>query len=170
MGQLRKRMICSTNKKTRGFLIGPSKTCFNPIGSKTKGFPNSMFWKLQVFEYSRFLKTLGISILQVSQKFKIFQNSTFFKLQVSKLQVFQNKTKVESDKLGHHLKSPIFILHRAEAPKNGVKFHQKTIGAIRCSVATSYDDARKSRDVSPPFEQSEVYTVIDLTEPINYSR
>ena len=77
-------MICSTNKKTRGFktccfLIGPQKTCYNPIGSKTKGFPNSMFLKLQVFEYSRFLKTLGISKLQVSQKLKVFQNSRFLK-------------------------------------------------------------------------------------------
>ena len=95
----------------------------------------------------------------------------------SKLQVKCNKTKVESDQLGHLLISTIFVVQRAAAPKNGVEFRQKSIGAIRCSVATSYDDVRRCA-MSVPFDQSEVccgwvynpILVIGFTKPINYSR
>ena len=31
----------------------------------------------------------------------------------------------------------------AAAPKNGIEFRQKSIGAIRCSLATSYDGWRR---------------------------
>ena len=44
---------------------------------------------------------------------------------------------------GCFLKSSIFIVQRAAAPKNGIEFRQKSIGAVRCSLATSYDDWRR---------------------------
>ena len=37
------------------------------------------------------------------------------------------------------LKSSIFVVQKAAAPKNGVEFCQRSIGAIRHSLATSYD-------------------------------
>ena len=37
------------------------------------------------------------------------------------------------------LKPSIFVVQRAAAPKNGVEFCQRPIGAIRHSLATSYD-------------------------------
>ena len=40
------------------------------------------------------------------------------------------------------LKLPIFGVQKAATPKNGVEFRQKSIGAIRCSLATLYDHVR----------------------------
>ena len=37
------------------------------------------------------------------------------------------------------LKSSIFVVQKAAAPKSGVKFRQGSIGTIRSSLATSYD-------------------------------
>ena len=37
------------------------------------------------------------------------------------------------------LKSSILVVQKAAAPKNGVEFRQGSIGAIRSSLATSYD-------------------------------
>ena len=37
------------------------------------------------------------------------------------------------------LKSSIFIVQKAAAPKSGVEFCQDSIGTIRSSLATSYD-------------------------------
>ena len=50
---------------------------------------------------------------------------------------------IENDRLGRFLKLPIFIVQNAAAPKNGVEFCQKSIGVIRCSLATLYDDVRR---------------------------
>ena len=36
------------------------------------------------------------------------------------------------------LKSSIFVVQKATAPKTVVEFHQGSIGAIRSSLATSY--------------------------------
>ena len=47
-----------------------------------------------------------------------------------------------------------FVIKRAAAPKNGVKFHQGSIGTIRSSLATSYDASRR-RARSSNFDQSE---------------
>ena len=41
------------------------------------------------------------------------------------------------------LKSSIFVVQKAAAPKNGVEFRQGSIGAIRSSLATPYDVARR---------------------------
>ena len=41
------------------------------------------------------------------------------------------------------LKSSIFIVKKATASKSGVEFRQGSIGAIRSSVATSYDAVRR---------------------------
>ena len=41
------------------------------------------------------------------------------------------------------LKSSIFVVQKATAPKTGVAFCQGSIGAIRSSVATSYDVWRR---------------------------
>ena len=41
--------------------------------------------------------------------------------------------------LGHPLEPPIFVIQEAAAPKNWIEFHQKSIGTVRCSLATSYD-------------------------------
>ena len=41
------------------------------------------------------------------------------------------------------LKSSIFVVQKAAAPKSGVKFRQGSIGAIRSSLATSYDASRR---------------------------
>ena len=46
----------------------------------------------------------------------------------------RNKTKVESVQLGRLLKSSIFVVQKAAAPRNGVEFHQRSIGALRCSL------------------------------------
>ena len=39
-------------------------------------------------------------------------------------EIFSNitiRTKVENDRLGHHVKSAIFVAQKASAPKNGVE-------------------------------------------------
>ena len=36
------------------------------------------------------------------------------------------------------LKSSIFVVQKATAPKSGVEFRQGSLGAIRSSLATSY--------------------------------
>ena len=41
------------------------------------------------------------------------------------------------------LKSSIFVVQKANAPKIGVEFRQGSIGAISSSVATSYDVWRR---------------------------
>ena len=41
------------------------------------------------------------------------------------------------------LKSSIFIVQKAAAPKSGVEFRQGSVGAIRSSLATSYDVWRR---------------------------
>ena len=41
------------------------------------------------------------------------------------------------------LKSPIFVAQKAAAPKTGVEFRQGSIGAIRSSLATSYEVWRR---------------------------
>ena len=46
------------------------------------------------------------------------------------------------------VKPSIFVVQRAAAPKNGVEFRQRPIGAIRRSLATSYDVWRR-RATSP---------------------
>ena len=53
------------------------------------------------------------------------------------------RTKVENDWLGCLLKSPIFVKQKAVVSKNWVGFCQKSIGVIRCTLATSYDDVRR---------------------------
>ena len=52
------------------------------------------------------------------------------------------------------LKSSIFVVQKAAAPKSGVAFCQGSIGTIRSSLATSYDVSRR-RATSPYFDQSE---------------
>ena len=52
------------------------------------------------------------------------------------------------------LKSPIFVVQKAAAPKNGVEFCQGSNGTIRSSLATSCDVSRR-RARSPNFDQSE---------------
>ena len=52
------------------------------------------------------------------------------------------------------LKSSIFIVQKATAPKSGVEFRHDSIGTIRSSLATSYDVSRR-RARSPNFDQSE---------------
>ena len=37
------------------------------------------------------------------------------------------------------LKSSIFVVQKAAAPKTGVEFHQGSIGIIRSSLATPWD-------------------------------
>ena len=58
------------------------------------------------------------------------------------------------------LKSSIFIVQKAAAPKSGVEFRQDSIGTIRNSLFTSCDVARGWRVT---FDQSEkiVYTIPD---------
>ena len=46
---------------------------------------------------------------------------------------------VKELKVEEVLKSPIFVVQKAAAPKNGVEFRQGSIGTIRSSLATSYD-------------------------------
>ena len=41
------------------------------------------------------------------------------------------------------LKSSIFVVQKAAAPKTGVEFRQGSNGTIRSSLATSYDVARR---------------------------
>ena len=55
------------------------------------------------------------------------------------MKLITNKMKVESVQRGRLLKSWISVVQKVAAPKNGVEF---AIGAIRCSVATLYEDIR----------------------------
>ena len=57
------------------------------------------------------------------------------------------------------LKSSIFVVQKATAPKSGVEFRQGSIGAIRSSLATSYDAVRR-RATSPTFDQSEAWKLV----------
>ena len=59
-----------------------------------------------------------------------------------KIKYAGTKTKVKSVQLGHLLKLPVFVIQKVVAPKNGVEFCQKSIGAISCSLATLYDEVR----------------------------
>ena len=52
------------------------------------------------------------------------------------------------------LKSSIFIVQKAAAPKSGVEFRQDSIGTIRNSLVTSCDALRR-RTTSTNFDQSE---------------
>ena len=52
------------------------------------------------------------------------------------------------------LKSSIFVVQKAAAPKTGVEFRQGSTGTIRSSLATSHD-ASWRRAMSPNFDQSE---------------
>ena len=74
-----------------------------------------------------------------------------------------NKTKGVSVQLVDLLKSPIFIVQKAAAPQNGVEFHQKSIGIIRCSVAMLYDDER--RHTMPP--KSSWWRVVVTSDPLS---
>ena len=53
-----------------------------------------------------------------------------------------NKTNVESVQHVRLLKSSIFVVQKAATPKNGLEFCQRPIGAIRCGLATSYNDVQ----------------------------
>ena len=50
---------------------------------------------------------------------------------------------VEEVDIKRVLKSSIFVVQKATAPKTGVEFRQGSIGAIRSSLATSYDVWRR---------------------------
>ena len=52
------------------------------------------------------------------------------------------------------LKSSIFIIQKAAAPKSGVEFRQGSNGTIRSCLATSYDVSRR-RARSPTFDPFE---------------
>ena len=54
------------------------------------------------------------------------------------------------------LKSSIFVVQKATAPKNGVEFRQGSYGTIRSSLATSYDVSRRRARV-PTFQQIVVF-------------
>ena len=43
------------------------------------------------------------------------------------------------------LKSPIFVLQKPAAPKNGVEFRQKSICAVNCKLTTMYNDRWRSK-------------------------
>ena len=60
------------------------------------------------------------------------------------------------------LKSLIFVVQKATAPKSGVEFRQGSTGAIRSSLATSYDAVRR-RATSPTFDQSEAWKLVTDT-------
>ena len=50
-------------------------------------------------------------------------------------QKLSTRTKVKSKWVG----VPIFIIQKAATPKHGIKFRQKSIGAVRYGLATSYN-------------------------------
>ena len=52
------------------------------------------------------------------------------------------------DLLGCLLKSPIFVIQKAVATKNGVEFRHQSIGVIRYCLDMSYDDVRR-REMLP---------------------
>ena len=123
------------------------------------------FWILKVFENSRFLKTCCFLIgqskpavfLLVEQNMwfpnRPIKNLLFFYWFIKKPAVFS----LAHQKLAvfllveqnmwcpnwYILKLSILIVQRLALHQNGVEFRQKSIGAIRCSVATSYDDVRR---------------------------
>ena len=61
------------------------------------------------------------------------------------------------------LKSSIFVVQMAAAPKTGVEFCQGSNGTIRSSLATSYDVSRR-RATSPNFDQSEAWKSVTHTQ------
>ena len=48
------------------------------------------------------------------------------------------KTKIESDRLGHLLKLPIFVIQKAAAKKNGVEYQPSGKGGTRSPPAMSH--------------------------------
>ena len=69
--------------------------------------------------------------------------------------------------IGHVIfKSSIFVVQKATAPKNGVKFRQGSIGTIRSSLATSYDVWRR-RQFSTN-QRPRNYLTLTHTESTNY--
>ena len=54
------------------------------------------------------------------------------------------------------LKSSIFVIQMAAAPKNGVEFRQGSNGTIRCSLATKYVGSQRHATL-PYFDQSEAW-------------
>ena len=59
-------------------------------------------------------------------------------LDLGHLNVLNDNVVVEVD-VEEDLKSSIFIVQKAAAPKSGVEFRQDSIGTIRSCLATSYD-------------------------------
>ena len=57
----------------------------------------------------------------------------------------RNKNNVESVQLVCLLKSSIFVVQKSAAPKNWVEFRQRSIGALRCSLATTTGDVARLR-------------------------
>ena len=67
-------------------------------------------------------------------KFVLHQSSSSIKGCLPSKIVFHQR----SSSVKGHLPSKVVFCHL----RNGVEFHQKSIGAVRCSLATSYDDWR----------------------------
>ena len=153
-------------------------------------------WHTYLFESEvKLVRILYVSNLQAALlsnvyiKLKLVQeflSYIFFLLEVLKTRGFQNMLfshwPTENLLISYWLKNSRFsklkiFQTQKTLPKNGVEFRQKSIGAIRCSVATSYDDMRCCA-MSVHFHQSEVrggwvynpILVIIFTKPINYSR
>ena len=59
--------------------------------------------------------------------------------------IWINKTIVKSVQLGCLLKSSILVVPKTAAPKKGVEFYQRSICAIRCSLAMSNNDAQRRK-------------------------
>ena len=66
----------------------------------------------------------------------------YFKNISTQIQMYDN-TKVESVQLGQLLKSSIFVVQKAAAPKNWVEFRQKSTKVVRCSLPISYHNWRR---------------------------
>ena len=99
---------------------------------------SNFFFSIKIGDFS------GQSKIKMSRHLKHSPHQIFMK---------QTRTKVQNDQISQLLKSPIFVVQKAAAPKNGVEFRQKSIWAIRCSVVRQRAAVRA---VSPPFNHSKV--------------
>ena len=72
-----------------------------------------------------------------------FNEEKYCKAEYVQRRVPSSNVQVEEVGVKKVLRSSIFVVQKATAPKTGVEFCQASIGAIRTSLATSYDVWRR---------------------------
>ena len=80
--------------------------------------------------------------LSYDKTFLIYELFVIVSIKVSNV-LPKTRTKFENHRIGRLLRSSIFVIQKAAAPKNGEEFRQRPIGDVRRSLATSHDVWRR---------------------------